>query len=67
MSRVFWFRRDLRLHDNVALNAAIRGATEDDDRSVTPLYAVDLDEFDALSTIRQHSLIASLDALGGEP
>jgi deoxyribodipyrimidine photo-lyase len=64
MARVFWFRRDLRLEDNVALNAAIRGAIEDKDRSVTPLYAIDLDEFDALSAIRQQSLIASLDSLG---
>lgn len=64
MSRVFWFRRDLRLNDNVALNAAINGAIADGDRSVTPLYAIDLDDFDSLSAIRQHSLIASLDSLG---
>ena len=64
MSRVFWFRRDLRLQDNVALNAAIQGAIEDGDRKVTPLYAVDLDKFESLSAIRQHSLTASLDSLG---
>ena len=64
MSRVFWFRRDLRLQDNVALNTAIHGANSDGDNKVTPLYALDLEKFDALSAIRQHSLTASLDALG---
>ncbi len=64
MARVFWFRRDLRLQDNEALNTAIQGAIDDGDRSVTPLYALDLSAFDALHPIRQHSLIASLDALG---
>jgi deoxyribodipyrimidine photo-lyase len=64
MSRIFWFRRDLRLNDNVALNAAIAGAIEDGDRKVVPSYFVDLDAFESLSAIRQHSLIASLDSLG---
>ena len=64
MSRVFWFRRDLRLQDNVALNAAIKGAVDDGDRKVVPLYAVDLEAFNSLSAIRQHSLVASLDSLG---
>lgn len=64
MARVFWFRRDLRLQDNEALNSAIDGAIQDGDRSVTPLYALDLNAFDELHPIRQHSLIASLDALG---
>ena len=64
MARVFWFRRDLRLNDNVALNAAIAGAIEDGDRKVVPSYFVDLDAFEALSPIRQHSLNASLGSLG---
>jgi deoxyribodipyrimidine photo-lyase len=64
MARVFWFRRDLRLNDNPALNAAIHGSVADGDSKVTALYAVDLDAFHALSGIRQHSLVASLDALG---
>ena len=64
MSRVFWFRRDLRLQDNVALNAAIKGSVDDGHRKVVPLYAVDLEAFNSLSAIRQHSLVASLDSLG---
>jgi deoxyribodipyrimidine photo-lyase len=63
MSRVFWFRRDLRLNDNLALNAAIRGSAKDGDPRVTAAYALDLDAFHSLSGIRQHSLIASLAAL----
>jgi deoxyribodipyrimidine photo-lyase len=64
MSRVFWFRRDLRLNDNPALNAAIRGSVTDGDSKVAATYALDLDYFYGLSGIRQHSLVASLDALG---
>jgi deoxyribodipyrimidine photo-lyase len=64
MSRVFWFRRDLRLNDNPALNAAIRGSVEDGDAKVAAVYALDLDAFHSLSGIRQHSLVASLDSLG---
>ncbi|MFM1973418.1 MAG: hypothetical protein RLZZ345_502 [Actinomycetota bacterium] len=64
MSRIFWFRRDLRLEDNVALNAAVSGSNEDGDGLVAPVYVVDLDRFEALSAIRQHSLVASLDSLG---
>jgi deoxyribodipyrimidine photo-lyase len=64
VARIFWFRRDLRLNDNPALNAAIHGSAADGDLKVAALYAVDLDAFHALSGIRQHSLVASLDALG---
>jgi deoxyribodipyrimidine photo-lyase len=64
MARVFWFRRDLRLNDNPALNAAIHGSVTDSDLKVAALYALDLDAFHSLSGIRQHSLVASLDALG---
>lgn len=64
MARVFWFRRDLRLQDNIALNAAVAGAKADGDSKVCGLYPVNTDTFYALSGIRQHSLIASLDALG---
>ena len=64
MSQVFWFRRDLRLHDNVALNAAISAAIEDKSKKVALTYLVDLDKFDGLSPVRQHSLVESLDALG---
>jgi deoxyribodipyrimidine photo-lyase len=64
MARVFWFRRDLRLNDNPALNAAIHGSVADGDSKVAALYPVDLDAFHALSGIRQNSLVASLHALG---
>ena len=63
MSRVFWFRRDLRLGDNRALNAAIKGAKTDGDASVYPVYAFSGDQFRALSGIRQHSLVESLKSL----
>jgi deoxyribodipyrimidine photo-lyase len=64
MARVFWFRRDLRLNDNPALNAAIQGSVVDGDSMVAAVYALDLDYFYGLSGIRQHSLNASLNALG---
>ncbi len=64
MSQVFWFRRDLRLQDNAALNAAIAAAIDDNSRKVALTYLVDLDKFDRLSAPRQHSLVESLDSLG---
>ena len=64
MARVFWFRRDLRLQDNIALNAAISGSVDDGDNKVAASYIVDLNNFEKLKPIRQHSLIASLDSLG---
>lgn len=64
MARVFWFRRDLRLQDNIALNQAIRGTVSDGDSNLLGLYAVNTDDFFALGGMRQHSLIASLRALG---
>ncbi|MEY4263393.1 MAG: hypothetical protein RLY88_1101 [Actinomycetota bacterium] len=64
MARVFWFRRDLRLQDNIALNNAIVAAKQDGDSVVVPFYGVEIDQFNRLSGIRQWSLIASLDALG---
>lgn len=64
MARIFWFRRDLRLQDNIALNAAIAGAIDDGDKQVCGLYALELPSFQELSGIRQWSLHASLDALG---
>ena len=64
MARVFWFRRDLRLNDNPALNKAILGSVTDGDSKVAAAYALDLDYFHGLSGIRQNSLNASLNALG---
>jgi deoxyribodipyrimidine photo-lyase len=63
MSRVFWFRRDLRLGDNRALNAAVRGSKADGDGVVYPVYAFSGSQFRELSGIRQHSLVESLNSL----
>ena len=63
MARVFWFRRDLRLQDHVALNAAITGAIADGDKLVTGIYPINKKTFQALLPIRQASLIESLKSL----
>jgi len=63
MARVFWFRRDLRLQDNVALNQAISGAISDGDKLVTGIYVIDKNVFQKLLPIRQASLIESLKSL----
>ena len=63
MSRLFWFRRDLRLQDNVALNQAVAGALSDGDQQVVPVYALDLNAFESLEGIRQWSLHESLKSL----
>ena len=63
MARVFWFRRDLRLQDNIALNRAIEGALADGDAVVHPVYALDTTAYESLEGIRQHSLSASLESL----
>jgi deoxyribodipyrimidine photo-lyase len=62
MTALFWFRRDLRLQDNVALNEAIKAAVAE--RSDTALaYCIDPAGFARLSGIRQHSLVESARAL----
>lgn len=66
MARAFWFRRDLRLQDNIALNRAIEGALQDGDARVFPMYALDASVFENLEGIRQHSLAASLEALDSD-
>jgi deoxyribodipyrimidine photo-lyase len=63
MTTVFWFTRDLRLSDNLALNRAVLDSQVAGSDSVVGLYAVDLQSFHGLSGIRQHSLTASLNAL----
>lgn len=71
MRSLFWFTKDLRLQDNKALNAAIAFAQSQGGREpggqakVAPFYALAIDEFRALSGIRQHSLVESLKALDG--
>lgn len=59
MTILYWFRRDLRLGDNIALNAAIAQAAANDSK-VYPVYASQLSAFEQLSGIRQHSLFQSL-------
>ena len=66
MTSVFWFRRDLRLQDNLALNAAVEAATDSVPGNVAAAYFFELDYFDSLLPIRQHSLIASVEALDVE-
>ena len=41
MSRVLWFRRDLRIHDNPALVDAVEGAWADGDGDVVALVLID--------------------------
>ena len=65
MAVIFWFRKDLRLQDNVALNAAIKEANQSQDSSVMPLYWLKPSHFAELSGIRQHSIVESLKALDG--
>lgn len=65
MARIFWFRRDRRLGDNVALNSCAKQAIEDGDNTVIPVFWVSETSFKKLSGIRQHSLVESLKALDG--
>ncbi len=63
MTVIFWFRRDLRLQDNKALNSAVRASRENVGVDLLPLHWVKPDAFGQLSGIRQHSLVESLTAL----
>jgi len=49
MTTVFWFRRDLRLGDNPALNAAIEEALASEDKRVVALFNIDSKVFDPAS------------------
>ena len=63
MARIFWFRRDRRLQDNVALNTCAKAAIADGDKTVIPVFWFNATEYVALSGLRQHSLTESLKAL----
>ena len=66
MSRIFWFRRDLRLQDHPALNEAIVGAKADGDAKVFAVVSLkDYEDAAALSPLRCESLMASWRALDG--
>ena len=69
MTTVFWFRRDLRLNDNPALNAAIEEAFASGDKKVVALFNIDPKVFDPASDkqkIYQNcSLVKLNDSLNG--
>ena len=69
MTTAFWFNRDHRLQDNVALKAAVDYAVQDGSKSVVALAVIDESAFQDLEGIRQHSLVESLrsldESLGG--
>jgi len=63
MSRIFWFRRDLRLQDNEALTRCFEAAIADGDFPVFGCFTYKRSIFESLSGIRQHSLVTSLNSL----
>ena len=63
MSRIFWFRKDLRLQDNEALTRCAEAAITDGDSTVLGCFTFETETFEKLSGIRQHSLVASLESL----
>jgi deoxyribodipyrimidine photo-lyase len=63
MARVFWFRRDRRLQDNLALNTCAKAAIADGDKTVIPVFWYNAKEYEQLSGLRQHSLTESLKSL----
>jgi deoxyribodipyrimidine photo-lyase len=63
MSRIFWFRRDLRLQDNEALTRCAEAAISDGDSKVLGCFNFEQGTFETLSGIRQHSIVASLESL----
>jgi deoxyribodipyrimidine photo-lyase len=63
MSRIFWFRKDLRLQDNEALTQCAEAAVADGDSQVLGCFTYQKNSFENLSGIRQHSLVASIVSL----
>ena len=63
MPSVMWFRRDLRVLDHPALNAAIEAAFQDGDGQVVALFNIDAKVFDAAGTPLQAYQNASLKSL----
>jgi len=60
---VLWFRRDLRLHDNPALLAALDAAREDGDAGVVALFVLDDALWGPSGDVRRAYLVRSLAAL----
>lgn len=63
MTRIFWFRRDLRLQDNEALTRCAEVAIAEGDPNVLACFTYQKKSFESLSGIRQHSLTESLASL----
>jgi deoxyribodipyrimidine photo-lyase len=63
MSRIFWFRKDLRLQDNQALAHAANLANEDEDKTLYPVFFLPKGYLDQ-TPLLQHSVFASVQALG---
>ncbi|MFM5905781.1 MAG: cryptochrome/photolyase family protein [Micrococcales bacterium] len=63
MTAVYWFRRDNRLGDNLALNRAIEAAMAADDRTVFAFSLLVEEHFEGLSALRRDSILASVGAL----
>jgi len=63
MARLLWFRRDLRIHDNPALVAAVDGAWADGDGTVIPVVLIDPTLWPTWGANKQAYLIDSLSAL----
>lgn len=59
---IHWFRKGLRLHDNPALNAAIKLVKENDDFVLRPIYMFDpeMDDFVRMGPNRTRFLHESL-------
>lgn len=60
MSSVMWFRRDLRIHDNPALNAAIEAAAGG---PVAPMVMIDEHLWPTWGDAKKHYLVDSLKSL----
>jgi deoxyribodipyrimidine photo-lyase len=58
-----WFRRDLRIHDNPALNAAIESARSQGDNGVAPMVMIDEALWPGWGVAKRHYLVESLSAL----
>lgn len=65
MSRIFWFRKDLRLQDNEALTHAAQLSKGDSDKSLYPVYFLP-DGYLQLTALRKHSVYESVRALSSE-
>ena len=67
MSRIFWFRRDLRVNDHPALNSAISAANnESDPRVFAVVSPVDYIDSKTLEPARQESLWESWRCLNAD-